>query len=343
DVSEMNFQAFTAGGRTFTNLDTAEKYLAARALPVMIKADHSEIGEEIFSDRYLALDGLRRLFGSKPVKGVSNGVVIEDLLSGPRVVLSAFTDGSNAVPLLATRLYDRVDDGDGGMQAAGVGAHTGTSQYAQQLTRYLDEKFIQPLVAGLAADSIPCWGIISIDCIITEAGPRLTAIRCAMNPGEAEAVLPRSEDDLLPWTEAMITRRLFEMPAPAWAATPSVAIGLMARGYPSFFPYGGTINGLTEIDEGVLVFHNTTANPAAILPYTPRYHRGGALGSMLGGILGIGSGSGAILHTTGGQPLTVVTQAATLTSARGRALINAERIQFDGRTFRSDIGTREFN
>jgi phosphoribosylamine--glycine ligase len=33
---------------------------------------------------------------------------------------------------------------------------------------------------------------------------------------------------------------------------------------------------------------------------------------------------------------------ATLAGARGRALVNAERITFDGRTYRSDIGAKEF-
>jgi phosphoribosylamine--glycine ligase len=308
----------------------------------MIKADHPEVGEESFNDRYMALEGLRRLFATQPVEGSSNGVVVEELLRGPRVVLSAFADGHTAVPLLATRLYDRVEEGDAGLVAAGVGAHTGNSNYAQQLTKYLHEKFILPIVAGLARDSIPFWGMLSIDCIITSAGPRLTAIRFALHQGEAEVVLPRLEDDLLPWIEAMIARRLREMPPPRWSPTPTVGIGLMARGYPTFFPYGGAINGLAEIDEGVLVFHNTTASPAAVLPYTPRVNRGGALGSMLGGLFGMSGGAGGILHTTGGQPLTVVTQAATLTGARGRALINAERIQFEGRTFRSDIGASEF-
>ena len=50
----------------------------------------------------------------------------------------------------------------------------------------------------------------------------------------------------------------------------------------------------------------------------------------------------AALHTTGGLVMTIVALAATLAGARGRALINAERITFEGRTFRGDIGSKEF-
>jgi phosphoribosylamine--glycine ligase len=163
-----------------------------------------------------------------------------------------------------------------------------------------------------------------------------------MREGEAQAVLPRLEDDLAPWLQAAITRRLGELPPPRWTTTPTVGVGLFARGYPTFFPYGGAVRGLEELDEGVLAFHSCTANPGAMLRYTPRVNRGGALGSMLGGLMGMGSQSGAVLHTTGGLALTLVTQGATLAGARARALVNADRVHFDGRTYRGDIGAKEF-
>jgi phosphoribosylamine---glycine ligase len=331
----------TAAGRAFTSLEIAERFLATQQLPIMIKADHPAVGEELFSDRYAALEGLRRLFGTRPLEGQSDGVVVESGLAGPRVALTALTDGRTAVPLLATRLYDRVGEGDAGPVAAGVGAHTGSSTFAQQLTRFLHEKFILPIVAGLAQDDLPFWGFLGIDCIVTAEGPRLTAIRFSLREGEAQVVLPRFEDDLLVWMQAALARRLVELPPPSWTATPTVGVGLFARGYPGYFPYGGAIRGLEEVEEGVMVFHSATANPSVALPYTPRIHRGGALGSMLGGLL-MGGQAGTGLHTTGGLPLTMVTQGATLAGARARALVNADRIQFEGRTYRGDIGAKEF-
>jgi phosphoribosylamine---glycine ligase len=331
----------TAPGRAFGSVETAERYLAAAVLPVIIKADSPAAGEEVFADRYTALEGVRRLFAEQQADGSGGGVVVESALSGPRVVLSALVDGATALPLLATRLYDRVEEGDGGAVARGVGAHTGNSAFAQRLTQFLHEKFILPIVGGLAQEGLPTWGILGVDCIITAGGPRLMAIRFSMREGEAQVVLPRLEDDLVPLVLAALARRLGELPALRWKATPTVGIGVFARGYPNFFPYGGAVSGLDEIDEGVLLFHSETANPAAILRYTPRVQPGGALGSMLGGLL-MGAHSGAALHTTGGLAMTVVAQGVTLAGARARALVNAERIRFDGRAYRGDIGAKEF-
>lgn len=327
----------TAPGRAFTNLGTAEKYLATLPMPVMIKADHRAVGESAYDDRYTALEGLRELFTARPPNGSNDGVVIEGYLEGARVVMSAFTDGRSAVPLLPTRLYDQIEEGDSGPRARGMGAHTGTSYFARRLTDYLHEKMIVPSVAGLAQDGLPYWGILGIDCIITKDGPRLTALRCGMHEGEAQVVLPRLEDDLLPWLQAMIVGRLHEQPAPRWAATPSVGIGLVARGYPHHFSISCPIQGITDLDEGVLAFHSATENPAG-LRYTPQRSRSPGLL----GLLGMSTPSGTTLRTTGGHVLTIVALGATVAGARARALVNAERVAFEGRTFRGDIGAKEF-
>jgi phosphoribosylamine--glycine ligase len=334
----------TPPGRAFTDLATAEKYLATQPLPIMIKADHPDAGEASFDDRYAALEGLRDLFNARTLAGSNDGVVIERSLSGARVVLSAFTDGRTAVPLLPVRLYDRVEPGDTGAQARGVGAHTSNTTFGRRLAEHLHQKFILPIVAGLARDGLPYWGLLGIDCIITEQGPWLVGLRSSMREGEAQVVLPRLEGDLLPWIQAMIAQRLHELPAPAWSPVASVGIGLMARGYPHHFPTGGVIHGVEDLDEGVLAFHSATENPAG-LRYTP--HAGGAASrssARASGmpIFGAGAAGARAAYTTGGLVMTVVAQGATLAGTRGRALINAERVSFEGRTFRSDIAAKEF-
>ena len=332
----------TAPGRAFTDRVTAEKYLATQPLPVIIKADHSAGGEGIYADRYAALEALHELFAAYTPDGGNQGVVIETALQGVRVVLSAFTDGRTAVPLLPVRLYDRVEENNAGPLAYGIGAHTSDSTFARKLTAYLHEKLVQPVVAGLTQDQLPFWGILGVDCIITDQGPRLTALRAGMHEGEAQVVLPRLEDDLLLWIRAMVAQRLHERPAPQWLPTASVGIGLFARGYPHHFPIGGAISGLEMLDEGVLAFHSATENSAG-LRYIPRLSRGSG-SSLLGGLglFGAGISSGGVLHTTGGLVMTIVSTGATLAGARGRVLINAERIAFEGRTFRGDIGAKEF-
>lgn len=316
----------TAPGRPFDNPTTAEKFLATQPTPVIVKADNPSLGEAVYEDRYAAIAGMHEFFGMRPLQGENVGVVIESYLRGSRVVMSAFADGRTAIPLLPARLYDRVEDNDSGLQAPGVGAHTGNGRYATLLADFLNAKLIQPIALGLAQEGLPYWGILGVDCVITPGGPRLTAIRSSFREGEAQVVLPRLEDDLLPWMQAMLTQRLHELPPPQFVPLASVGMGLVARGHPNYFATGGTITGIEDLDAGVLLFHSATES------MTPTAR----------GLLGFGSAGAPVLRVSGGHPLTLVTTAATLAGARGLALANAERVHFDGRTYRSSVGEREF-
>lgn len=331
----------TAAGRAFTDLATAEKFLATQALPVIIKADHPADGEGVYTDRYAAIEGARRLFQERSLESDGNGIVIESFLTGPRVVFSAFTDGTDAVPMLPVRLYDRLEEGNQGVFAPNMGAHTSTSVFAQRLGTYMHEKLITPIVQAMARDNIIYWGILGIDCVITKEGPRITAIRCGMHECETQVVLPRLEDDMLPWLQATIARRLKDMPPPRWRDVATVGLGLVANGYPHHFPMGGPISGIEDLDEGVLCFHSATERSGGL-----RYQTAAQLSSMSFALPIFGSNPlgdlGDVPRTNGGHVMTVVAQGETVDQARELAVRNAERIRFDGRSFRRDIGATDF-
>ncbi|HMQ33515.1 MAG TPA: phosphoribosylglycinamide synthetase C domain-containing protein [Chloroflexaceae bacterium] len=323
-------------GRVCADLATAEKYLAARQLPVAIRADSLEGGAGVYHDRYAALEALRAAFAERPVEGASAGVVIEEHLLGARVSFTAITDGSAAVPLLPARTYDTLGPEPDSPAAPGMGAITGNSAYARKLGEFLHTRVVLPIVAALGREGLPYWGFLGVDCVITEQGPRVEGLRCGLRVGEAEAVLPRLEDDLLPLIEAAITRRLDRAPAPRWRDEASVALGLVAQGYPHHSPYGAAVQGLSEMDQGVLVFHDQTHNPAG-LRYSPAAGGGGLAGLLAAPQPGLGA-----VTVTGGRVATVVAMGATLAGARGRALLNAERVGFPGRIYSEHVGAHEF-
>jgi phosphoribosylamine--glycine ligase len=327
----------TARGQSFSRFDMAEKYLASQALPVVLKPDLTTDASGTYKDRYAALKGLKEIFATRPLDG-SSGVVIEEFLPGVRVSFSAFTDGRTAVPLLPVRLYEYNADGDTGSFAPGMGAHTSTSTYAHKLRDYLHQRLMLPILAALNHDNLPYWGILGIDCIITERGPRITTIRCSMKDMEAQVVLPRLEDDLVTVIQATISQRLSQLPPLTWSNEPSVGVAVVSEGYPHNFPVGSPLDGLTDIDQGVLVFHDQTHNPFG-LTYTAMRGRD-PLSKLL---MGSGIPEKPTLTITGGHVLTVVARGATLQAARERAIANAERIRFSGRHYRRDIGTRDFS
>ncbi len=325
-----------ARGRACADLATAEKYLAAQPLPVAIKADRPEGGAGVYHDRYAALEALRASFAERSLEGDTSGVVIEEHLPGARVSLTAITDGSAAVPLLPARTYDTLGPEPDSPAAPAMGAITSNSAHFQRLGAHLHSRIITPIVAALAREGMPYWGFLGVDCVITEQGPLVEGLRCGLRLAEAEAVLPRLEDDLLPLIEAALAKRLDQAPAPRWRDEATVALGLVAQGYPHHVPYGASVQGLSDVDEGVLVFHDQTHSPAE-LRYAPS-----SPGVGLAGLLAAPQASSGAVTVTGGRVATVVATGATLAGARGRALLNAERISFPGRIYGEHIGAHEF-
>ncbi len=328
----------TAEGKTFTSLSTAEKYLASRSLPVVIKADNPAIATSVYHDRYTALEALRRMHADYPIESRSDGIVIESYLAGTSISCSAFVDGHTALPLLPTRSYEHIDQTPNSLRAPGMGASTSTSPYTLKLTEYIHQHILQPIVAAFQSDNLPYWGMLGLDCIVTDRGPRAVALRCHMRDMEAQVVLPLMEHDMLPIVQATIARRLDSVPPLRWRTGASVGVALVAQGYPYHFPIGSRIEGLTSLDAGVLTFHDQTANPLG-MTYKPARQRGlDAFSKLLRG----SDDSGIGITTTGGHVLTVVALGATLQEARRLALDNAARIEFAGRYYRDDIGRDGF-
>jgi phosphoribosylamine--glycine ligase len=337
----LRYELPTVPGRAFDNLATAEKYLAAHSLPVAVWADSPEVGGAVFADRYQALAALRTLFATRPLDSANDGVVIEEHVPGFPVSLSCFTDGTTAVPLLPVRTYETLGPGDEGPPAPGMGAFTDVSLYSERLTSYLHRRLLAPLVAGLAREGLPFWGILGIDCTVGQDGPRLTSIRCALRDLEAQVLLPRLEDDLLPLIQLAITRRLHDLPPLRWKPQASLGIGAVAQGYPNHFGVGMRIEGFAKLEPGVLVFHSHTDNSDA-RPYEqePLAQRGGGLVGLLSRAQLRSPGS---ITSTDGHVLTLVALGSTLAEARATAYRNAEHLEFAGRFYRPDIGARSFS
>jgi phosphoribosylamine--glycine ligase len=134
---------------------------------------------------------------------------------------------------------------------------------------------------------------------------------CRFGDPEAQALLPRLESDLLEVFWAVANNRLHEIEL-RWSADACVAVALASGGYPGSYETGLPIDGLSDIDSDVHVFHAGTRR----------------------------ADDGALV-TAGGRVLTVAATGDTLEQARAKAYRNVERIRFEGMHYRRDIGTAQ--
>jgi phosphoribosylamine--glycine ligase len=173
------------------------------------------------------------------------------------------------------------------------------------------EQVMIPTVEGMAAEGRPYKGILYAGIMVTADGPKVLEFNARFGDPEAQPILPRMEDDLVPVLEACIDGTLDQVSL-TWKKEASVCVVMASGGYPGKYDNGVPIGNLDEAasEEGVIVFHAGTA-------------------AKDGGIV-----------SAGGRVLGVTALGPTVREAIEKAYRAVEKVDFPGSHFRRDIGMK---
>ena len=303
----------TAAYRSFTDEETCAAYVEQVGGPVVVKADGLAAGKGVIVAKTTeeALAGVHECFsGAFGEAGAT--VVVEEMLDGPECSLLALTDGRTVVPLATAQDHKRALDGDKGPNTGGMGVYSPVPEHlvsAEELAAMVDIE--NRVVAELAAEGITYSGCLYGGFMLTAEGPKVLEFNARFGDPETQVVLPRMKADLVDVFLACDNGTLTEDMV-SWDDDWAVSVVLTSAGYPGSYEKGKVITGIEHAEalEGVTVYHAGTAL------------RDGEL------------------VTAGGRVLDVTAVAPTFEEARERAYAACELIDFDGKTYRSDIGAR---
>ena len=299
----------TADFEVFDSYDEAASYVEKQAFPLVVKADGLARGKGVIicDDADQAKDALKQIMVDKTFGDSGNMVVIEKFLKGKEVSLLCFTDGQTIIPMVSSQDHKRVFDGDKGPNTGGMGAFSPSMSFTDEMLEYAQEKILQPTIDAMREEGRPFTGILYCGLIITEDGLKVLEFNARFGDPEAQVVLPRLKSDLLKICNAVVDGNL-EGRKIEWEDNPAVCVMLTSKGYPGSIETGIPIE-IGDIDKDVLLFHSGTTLSAA-----------------------------GELMTNGGRVIGVTAVAPTIEEAREKAYRNAEKIKFEGKHYRTDIG-----
>ena len=307
----------TARALTFTDPHRARGAVREIGAPVVIKASGLAAGKgvivcETLNDADRAIDAMlvERTFG---VAG--SEVLVEEFMEGEEISVFAITNGEWLAILPAAQDHKRLLAGDRGPNTGGMGAYAPVSSVQPETYQDVARAILRPTVDALRARGAPFTGLLYAGLMLTRDGPKVVEFNCRFGDPETEAILPilGSPPSLLELMLAVAhdeSRAEGDLDVTA-ARGCAVTTVLASAGYPDA-PRTGDVIGIPSTPDGVLVFHAGTKR----------------------------RDDGAIV-TSGGRVLAITGHAPTFEEAQARSRRFAERVTFEGKQFRADIGWRE--
>ncbi len=301
----------TAAYGSFTDEASALAYVREQGAPLVVKADGLAAGKGVIVATELeqAEEAVRECFGGT-FGEAGNTVVIEEMLVGPECSLLAFTDGKTVRPMATSQDHKRALEGDCGPNTGGMGVYSPVPIVTPEEHETM-ERIMRETVAELAAEGIDYRGCLYGGFMLTPAGPKVLEFNARFGDPETQVILPRLQNDLVDVMLACAEQRLDEVEL-SWRDDWAVSVVLTSAGYPGAYEKGKVITGIEDAEamENVTVYHaGTRAEDGQIL-------------------------------TNGGRVIDVTALGATFEDARNLAYEACEKIQFEGKTLRRDIGLR---
>lgn len=281
--------------------------------PVVLKADGLAAGKGVLivQDAAELADAVHALFEERQFGASADRVVVEAFLSGEEVSFMALSDGERVLPLATARDYKRIGDGDTGPNTGGMGAHSPAGGLSAEAAAAVVETILHPTVAGLAAEGRPFTGVLYAGLMLTPEGPRVLEFNARFGDPEAQVLMLRLEDDLLPILAAGAAGR-FEARRLSFRREVAACVVLASPGYPGRPLQGEPIRGLDR---------------AAALPGVEIFHAGTALADEE-------------LVSAGGRVLSVCALDPDLAGALRKAYAAVAEVDWPGKVYRHDIGRR---
>ena len=301
----------TAGSATYSDPQAALSHCRTATYPLVVKADGLALGKGVViaKSREEAEAAIREIMIEKVFGDAGDTVVIEEFLTGPECSLHALIDGKDFVLFPDAKDHKRALDGDQGLNTGGMGTISPSSVVGPEMNARLRREVLEPFIKGLAADGLPFSGMLFPGLMMTPGGPKVLEFNCRFGDPETQSLMRRLKGDLLDLIEATIDGGL-ALVTPEWDDRAAVCVVLASGGYPGAIAKGKVITGIeeAEADPDVVVFHAGTATR-----------------------------DGQIV-TNGGRVLGVTALGATLEEARAKAYAAADKIGFEGKQLRRDIG-----
>ena len=174
----------------------------------------------------------------------------------------------------------------------------------------VNSKIVVPTIEGLQKEGIPYIGFIFFGLISVNDAPYVIEYNARMGDPETEVVFPRIASDVAELLHAAAIGKLAGQQI-VFKEAAAATVMLVSGGYPGDYVKGKVISGLDQVSDA-MVFHAGTKI------------------------------ADRNVVTAGGRVIALTSFAENIQEAVKNSLLQAEKVDFEGKYFRRDIGWEFF-
>ena len=302
----------TAAFEVFNDATAAKEYVNEIEHNVVIKADGLAAGKGVIvcNNKDEAKDAIDMMLVNKKFGDAGTNIIIEDRIDGVEASYIALSDGKRAIPMATSQDHKRVYDGVNGPNTGGMGAYSPTLAIDESLSQKIQEKIIDKTIASLRNEGITFKGFLYAGIMLKDGEPHVLEYNVRMGDPECQPILMRMNSDLFQYLKACVNDTLEKMPPISWKNKSAVCVVLASKGYPESYPKGDEISGLDLMYDDAYVFHAGTKK------------------------------QNKKIIVNGGRVLGVTALGDTLESAIKSAYSVSEKIFWENKYSRTDIGKK---
>ena len=300
----------TAKYKEVNSYDEAIEAINDFDYPLVIKADGLAAGKGVVIVDNVddAKTTLKEMMVDGSLDGAGSKVVLEEFLTGFECSLLCFCDGETIVPMVSAKDHKQIYDGNTGPNTGGMGTVSPNPFMPENMDEVLKNDILVPFMKGLKADNMDYRGVVFIGLMIENGKAKVLEFNVRFGDPETQSIMLRLDSDLYDIMVGCATKTLKDVEV-KWNDQHVACLVLASGGYPGSYAKGIEIKNIDDCDDCVIFDAGTAIKDGKLV-------------------------------TSGGRVLNICATGSSLEDVRNKVYAVADKIDFEGKYYRKDIGLR---